>query len=102
MMITLLSRLTQMRHLATTGCLLLATLAMPSQAVVFQAENYNNFFDTTPGNTGGAFRNDAVDIEITNDSGGGYNVGWITATEWLVYNNLSIPTSGNYTIRLRV
>ncbi len=94
--------LTQVRHLATPALLLLAAVALPSQAVVFQAESYNNFFDTTPGNTGGAFRNDAVDIEITNDSGGGYNVGWIEATEWLVYNNLTIPTTGNYTIRMRV
>lgn len=91
------------RHLSIPGCLLLAALAVPSQAVVYQAENYNNFYDTTPGNTGGAFRNDGVDIEATSDaSGGGYNVGWIEATEWLVYNNLSIPTSGNYTIRMRV
>ncbi|ACE85809.1 glycoside hydrolase family 19 protein [Cellvibrio japonicus] len=81
---------------------LLWGLALPSQAVVFQAENYTNFYDTSPGNSGGAYRSDAVDIEITNDSGGGYNVGWIEATEWLVYSGLSIPASGNYTIRLRV
>jgi len=102
MMINLLSRFTQKYYLALTGCLLVAAMSNPSQAVVFQAENYNNFFDTTPGNSGGAFRNDAVDIEMSTDSGGGYNVGWIAATEWLVYNNLSIPSSGNYTIRMRV
>ncbi|WP_231591820.1 glycoside hydrolase family 19 protein [Cellvibrio sp. pealriver] len=97
--------ITRLRHkplLATPALLLCAALAAPSQAVVYQAENYNAFFDATAGNSGGAFRNDAVDIEMTTDSGGGYNVGWIAATEWLVYNNLSIPTSGNYTIRMRV
>lgn len=99
---TLLAGLKQYRTLCLTSCLLLAAFALPTQAVVYQAENYNNFFDTTPGNTGGAFRGDAVDIEITTDSGGGYNVGWIDATEWLVYSGLSIPTSGNYTIRMRV
>lgn len=73
-----------------------------ANAVVFQAENYNAFSDTTPGNTGGVFRGDAVDIEATTDTGGGYNVGWIEANEWLAFNNLSVPTSGSYTIRLRV
>jgi len=98
----LLAGLKKYRHLSVPGCLLLATLASPSQAVVYQAESYNNFFDTTAGNTGGAFRNDAVDIEATTDSGGGFNVGWIEPNEWLVYGGLSIPTSGSYTIRMRV
>lgn len=98
---TLLAGLKQYRTLGLAS-LLLTTLALPTQAVVYQAESYNNFFDTTAGNTGGAFRADGVDIEMTTDSGGGYNVGWIDATEWLVYSGLSIPTSGNYTIRMRV
>jgi hypothetical protein len=71
-------------------------------AVVFQAEDYTAFFDTTPGNTGGAYRNDGVDIQATSDTGGGFNVGWIEANEWLAFQNLSIPTSGSYTIRFRV
>ena len=73
-----------------------------TNAVVFQAENYNAFYDTTPGNTGGVFRGDADDIEATTATGGGYNVGWIEANEWLAFNNLSIPTTGSYTIRMRV
>lgn len=77
--------------------------AASASAVVYQAENYTAFYDTTPGNTGGAYRSDNVDIENTQDpSGGGYNVGWIETGEWLVYSNLSIPTSGNYIIRMRV
>ncbi|WP_331352891.1 glycoside hydrolase family 19 protein [Cellvibrio sp. UBA7671] len=102
MMINLFTRFAKASHLALPGCLLLAALANPSQAVVYQAESYTNFFDTTAGNTGGAFRNDAVDIEATTDSGGGFNVGWIEPNEWLVYGGLSIPTSGSYTIRMRV
>jgi Carbohydrate binding module (family 6)/Thaumatin family len=77
-------------------------LARPAQAVVFQAEDYTAYFDATPGNTGGAYRNDGVDIQPTTDGGGGYNVGWIDANEWLAFANLSIPTSGSYTIRFRV
>jgi len=73
-----------------------------AQATLFQAEEYDNFFDTTAGNTGGAFRSDDVDIEATTDTDGGYNVGWIEATEWLAYNNLSIPSSGSYTVNMRV
>src|SRR5262249_32421124 len=59
---------------------------------IIQAENFDNggqgvaYYDTTPGNTGGAFRNTDVDISTTTDpGGGGYNVGWIAATEWLNY-----------------
>ena len=60
-----------------------------AQAVIYQAENYNAFNDTTAGNSGGAFRADNVDIEATADSGGGFNVGWIAAGEWLAFNGLS-------------
>ncbi|MFV8783651.1 family 16 glycosylhydrolase [Microbulbifer sp. SA54] len=71
-------------------------------ATVFQAEDYNAFYDSTPGNTGGAYRADDVDIEATSDSGGGHNVGWVVAGEWLAYNNLVIPSSGQYMVRFRV
>ena len=48
-----------------------------------QAENYDTggsavaYSDSTSGNSGGAYRNDNVDIESTTDTGGGYDVGWI-------------------------
>lgn len=77
-------------------------LAFSAQAAVFQAEDYNVFNDTTPGNIGGAYRNENVDIQATQDVGGGFNVGWIETNEWLVYNNLHIPTTGSYTIKMRV
>lgn len=82
--------------------LVLSLTALSAQATVFQAEDYSNYSDTTAGNTGGAYRNDGVDIEGSTDSGGGYNVGWIDANEWLVYPNLAIPSTGSYTIRMRV
>ncbi len=57
-----------------------------------EAENYRaggegvGFHETTAGNSGGAYRTDAVDIEATGDTGGGYNVGWVAAGEWLAYD----------------
>ncbi len=81
---------------------LLILLAIHANAVTYQAEDYDNYHDLTAGNAGGAFRNDNVDIENTTDSGGGYNVGWIDATEWLVFQNFSVPSSGEYSFKLRV
>ncbi|TQV65959.1 family 16 glycosylhydrolase [Exilibacterium tricleocarpae] len=88
--------------LRTAPALVLLSASYASQAAVIQAEDYSAFYDTTPGNAGGAYRGDAVDIEATSDSGGGYNVGWIEATEWLAYNGINFPTTGSYTIKLRV
>ncbi|RYZ79255.1 MAG: carbohydrate-binding protein, partial [Moraxellaceae bacterium] len=87
---------------AFVACGAALLLSMNAMAVVYQAEDYTNFSDTSAGNTGGAYRGDGVDIEGSSDSGGGYNVGWIEANEWLAYSNLNIPTSGSYTIRMRV
>ena len=65
-----------------------------------QAEDYINAYDTTAGNTGGAYRSGDVDIEASTDDGGGYNVGWIDAGEWLEYTiNLDADT---YTVSSRV
>lgn len=71
-------------------------------AVVLQAENYSASYDTTPGNTGGALRSDDVDIEATSDAGGGYNVGWIEASEWLAFNDVNLSATGQYRVRMRV
>ena len=42
-----------------------------------------------------------VDIEATGDVGGGHNVGWMTAGEWLNYT-VSVPQSGTYSLTARV
>lgn len=81
---------------------LATTIALPAAAAVFQAEDYTYSFDTTPGNTGGQYRSDDVDIEATSDNGGGYNVGYIDTGEWLSFSGLDIPTSGTYIVRMRV
>ncbi len=69
--------------------------------ITLQAEDYRAFGDTTPGNQGGAYRSDAVDIQATTDVGGGFNVGWTAASEWLSYN-ITVPTDGNYEFSYRV
>ena len=66
-----------------------------------QAEDYTGFYDTTNGNTGGAYRNDNVDVETTSDSNGGYNVGWFAANEWLEYP-INVTEAGNYVLEARV
>lgn len=67
-----------------------------------EAEDYDNFNDLTVGNSGGAYRSSDVDIEATNDAGGGFNVGWIDATEWLSYAGFNVASSGEYLVRMRV
>ena len=65
-----------------------------------EAEDYHWGTDTTPGNAGGAYRNDDVDIEATADTGGGYNVGWTARSEQLQYRVQL--AAGAYTIKTRV
>ncbi|MFC4699995.1 glycoside hydrolase family 19 protein [Glaciecola siphonariae] len=91
-----------MKHFTRIGLLIALTSSLIgfTQAQVFQAEDYSAYNDTTVGNQGGAYRSDNVDIEASSE--GGFNVGWIEASEWLVYPNLAIPSSGEYAIKLRV
>jgi len=42
-----------------------------------------------------------VQTETTTDTGGGLNVGWLDAGDWLAYT-VSVPTAGPYTIQYRV
>ncbi|WP_440950737.1 carbohydrate-binding protein [Methanosphaerula subterraneus] len=68
-----------------------------------QAEDYDYGFegsayhDTTPGNQGGAYRQDDVDIET---GASGYDIGWIQAGEYLTYT-VEAAAYGDYTIALR-
>jgi carbohydrate binding protein with CBM6 domain len=72
-----------------------------------QFENYDvggkevAYHDTTPGNTGGVYRGNSVDIQATSDTGGGYNLGWVVAGEWLKYT-VSVATARAYTLDIRV
>lgn len=70
-----------------------------------QAEDFDNggegvaYHDSTQGNSGGAYRSTDVDLEPA--SGGGYDVGWIAAGEWLNYT-VNVASAGTYTVQLRV
>jgi hypothetical protein len=72
-----------------------------------QFENYDAggsmvaYYDTTSGNTGGAYRSNNVDVQATTDVGGGYNLAWVKATEWLKYT-VNIAAAGSYSIDVRV
>lgn len=82
------------------GMMLFNCSAFGQTNVTVEAENYTSFFDSDTGNNGGVFRTDAVDIQATTDTGGGYNVGWTVAEEWLQYTvNL---TPGTYQLSTRV
>ena len=72
---------------------------------VVLAANFDNggdgvaYHDATAGNTGGAHRSTDVDIERASD--GGYDIGWVTAGEWLNYT-VNVATAGAYVAQLRV
>jgi len=60
------------------------------------------YLDNAEGNTGGAdYRMDeSVDIEDCSDVGGGYNIGFATAGEWLEYT-VDVETAGLYDLTIR-
>jgi O-glycosyl hydrolase/sarcosine oxidase gamma subunit len=72
-----------------------------------EAEQFDNggegvaYHDLTAGNSGGQFRATDVDIEATTDVNGGYDVGWISPGEWLIYT-INVTTAGTYTLDARV
>ncbi|MGL6160404.1 glycosyl hydrolase [Microbulbifer sp.] len=43
-----------------------------------------------------------VQTEATSDDGGGLNVGWIDAGDWMAYANVEIPEAGDYRVEYRV
>ena len=72
-----------------------------------QAENYDTggqgvAYDVTSTNgTGNSYRSDGVDLEVTTDTGGGYNLGWTATGQWFKYT-VSVTTAGTYTVTFRV
>jgi peptidoglycan/xylan/chitin deacetylase (PgdA/CDA1 family) len=72
-----------------------------------QAEDFDNggndcgYLDTTTGNNGASYRTtESVDIQATGDTGGGFNIGWVAAGEYLDYT-VSVGSAGNYRLELR-
>ena len=72
-----------------------------------QAEDYDNggqgcaYNDTTAGNQLNGYRTtEAVDVQPTTDTGGGFNVGAVAVGEWLEYT-VNVTAAGNYKLELR-
>lgn len=58
-----------------------------ASSTVIQAESYNYM--------------SGIDVETTTDAGGGQNVGWIDAGDWMSYN-VTIPVTGTFLVDYRV
>lgn len=102
------------RFFATLSLVMLSWLESSGQVVRpipipgrIEAENYDtngagiSFYDNTPGNSGGVYRTDDVDIEATSDVGGGYNIGYVATGEWLNYT-LNVSNTAVYQVAFRV
>ena len=59
------------------------------------------YHDLTPGNSGGVYRSDGVDLSTTTDAGGGYVVGSTEPGEYLKYT-VNVASSTTYTLGIRV
>ncbi len=79
-----------------------------SAATRIQAEDFDTggqgvaYNDNSGGNYGNQYRtSDGVDVQPTSDTGGGHNIGWMVAGEWLEYATLVVDP-GRYDLRVRV
>ncbi|MEO6935153.1 MAG: carbohydrate-binding protein [Collimonas sp.] len=73
-----------------------------------QVENFDSsgqnvgYYNAANTNQGGQYRSaEGVGIEVSSDSGTGYDVGWTTAGEWLNYT-VNVAAAGSYTLQARV
>lgn len=60
----------------------------PNVPGTFEAEEYTDM--------------SGIQTENTTDDGGGINVGWIDAGDWLEYSDICVATNGSYTIEARI
>jgi hypothetical protein len=75
----------------------------PTVPGIIQAEDFleGSYWDATSGNYGGVYRATDVDVQTSSDTGGGFNVGWVAAGEWLDYA-FDVPIAGYYDLAARV
>ena len=79
--------------------------AGPTDQLIIQAEDYNQggqhvgYFDRTPGNKGGLYRND--DVDIWKYGKNTYYTGANATGEWLKYT-IDVPLDGNYRLDIRL
>ncbi len=83
-------------------------LGLPwSAGANIEAENYDHggegigYHDLDTSNSGNKYRIQGVDIESTNDVGGGYDVGWTRAGEWLAYT-IDLTSGGTFDLSIRL
>ncbi|MDF2457055.1 MAG: carbohydrate-binding protein [Cytophagaceae bacterium] len=71
-----------------------------------EAEHYDlggqgvSYSDASTANEGGAFRTDAVDVQATTDTDGGFNIGYTVDGEWLEYS-VNVAATGAYNLAFR-
>lgn len=74
---------------------------------IIQAEDFDGggegvaYHDSDTPNNGNQYRNTFVDVENSGDVGGGYNVGFTAAGEWMKYS-VNAVVDGIYSIGMRV
>lgn len=72
-----------------------------------QAENYDTggqgvaYNVTSINGTANNYRSDGVDLEVTSDTGGGYNLGWTAKGQWFKYT-VNVATATTYLVTFRV
>ena len=72
-----------------------------------QGENYDTggagvgYNVNSANGTANSYRGDGVDLEMTMDTGGGYDLGWTAAGQWFRYT-VNVATAGTYTVSFRV
>ena len=72
-----------------------------------QAENYDTggqgvaYNVSSVNGTANNYRSDGVDLEVTSDTGGGYNLGWTARGQWFKYT-VKVTTAGTYAVTFRV
>ncbi|MGF1779233.1 polysaccharide lyase family 8 super-sandwich domain-containing protein [Vibrio nomapromontoriensis] len=78
---------------------LVAPISLAANNIVIEFEDYDtggqplSYFDSTPGNSGGKYRTD--DVDIRGNGSGGYSIGWTKDGEYLNYT-VNIEQAGQY------
>jgi O-glycosyl hydrolase/ankyrin repeat protein len=79
-----------------------------SGTTTIELEDFDNggegvaYHDIDAKNNGGAYRPaEGVDVQATTDAGGGFNVGYTKAGEWLEYS-INVTDAGSYDLSFRV
>jgi hypothetical protein len=83
----LINRITNTLFKIVSGCALMVSASAAMSQVTVQAESYTAM--------------SGIQTENTSDVGGGLNVGWTDAGDWMSYS-VNLPTTGKYKVSLRV